>query len=124
MPELPGIIDFASNSALPERSQPAADRLMAGNPVQVVQNLFSDASNQFFAGFWESSPGKWRIRYTENEFCHLLAGRIRIADESGRTWTFAAGASFVVPAGFSGVWEVIEPARKLYAIFEARAGAA
>ncbi len=121
MADLPGIIDFATASGSWERSQPAADRLIAGNPAQTVQNLFSDDSNQFFAGCWESTPGTWRVRYTENEFCHLLAGRIRIADEAGNSWTFAAGASFVVPAGFIGIWEVIEPARKLYAIFAARA---
>lgn len=121
MSKLCGIIDFASMSGLPERSRPAPERLVAGDPEQAVQNLFSDASNQFFAGFWESTPGIWRVRYTENEFCHLLAGRIRITDEAGTSWNFTSGASFVVPAGFNGVWEVIEPARKLYAIFEAKA---
>lgn len=124
MNTMPGIIDFASRSGSPETSQPQADRLIAGNPSQTVRNLFSDASSQFFAGFWESTPGKWRIRYTENEFCHLLAGRIRIADDAGTSWDFSAGASFVVPAGFSGTWEVIEPARKLYAIFESQASTA
>ena len=31
---------------------------------------------------------------------------------------FAAGASFVIPAGFRGVWEVLEPTSKLYVIYE------
>lgn len=118
--DVPPIVDFATAPGEVERSQPAIDRLLAGQPVQGVRNLFSDVSGQFFAGFWESSPGTWRVHYTENEFCHLLGGVIRITSETGIHWTFHPGASFVVPAGFRGVWEVIEPARKLYAIFESR----
>ncbi len=58
------------------------------------------------------------MRYTENEFCHLTRGRIRIADASGQQWTFKAGDSFVIPAGFAGTWEVLEPTAKLYVIYE------
>lgn len=48
----------------------------------------------------------------------MLSGRMRIASQDGSAWTFAAGDSFVVPAGFEGTWEVLEAAVKLYAIFE------
>jgi uncharacterized protein len=116
----PAIIDFSTATATDEASRPSPERLLSGDPVQTVRNLFSDPSGQFFAGTWSSSPGRWRVSYTENEFCHLLDGVIRITDEQGIEKDFAAGSSFVVPAGFSGIWEVIEPARKLYAIFESR----
>ena len=52
----------------------------AGNPEQMARNYFSDSGGRFFAGVWESTPGRWRVRYTENEFCHLTRGRIRIED--------------------------------------------
>jgi uncharacterized protein len=116
----PGIIDFSTATVVAEDSRPAPDRLIAGNPVQSVRNLFTDSTGQFFVGIWSSTPGSWRIRYTENEFCHLLEGAIRLTDSQGTSWSFAAGDSFVVPAGFTGTWEVLEPARKLYAIFESR----
>ena len=32
--------------------------------------------------------------------------------------TSRTGDRFVIPAGFSGTWEVIEPTRKVYAMFE------
>ena len=32
--------------------------------------------------------------------------------------SFEKGDAFVVPAGFDGTWENLEPARKYYAIFE------
>jgi uncharacterized cupin superfamily protein len=114
----PRIVDFAIGTAETSVSRPPADQLLAGEPETTTRNYFSDAGGRFFAGVWESTPGRWRVRYSENEFCHLTRGRIRIADASGRQWTFKAGDSFVIPAGFAGTWEVIEPTAKLYVIYE------
>ena len=58
-----------------ESSRPAADRLIAGEPVQRAWNAFSDVSEQFHAGHWSSSRGVWRVRYTECELCVLITGR-------------------------------------------------
>lgn len=103
-----------------EPSQPAADRLIAGAPRQTVANYFSDRTEQFFAGRWSSTPGKWRIRYTESEFCCLTTGRIVLENTQGKRWEFRAGDAFVIPSGFEGSWEVVEACTKFYAIFEAR----
>lgn len=118
MTELRSIVDF--ETAVAERSalNVAPERLLSGTPEQKVANFFSDTTGQFHCGVWESSPGKWKVRYTENEFCYLTAGKIRISDADGRSKSFGPGASFVIPAGFEGEWEVIESARKLYVIFE------
>jgi uncharacterized cupin superfamily protein len=113
------IIDFAT-ALEGETSIPAADKLLAGNPRQGVANYFTDATGQFFAGRWSSSPGKWRIRYTESEFCCLIRGRVALENTRGDRWEFGTGAAFVIPAGFEGTWEVIEDCTKFYAIFEAR----
>ena len=115
---LPAIVDFAASPPEVTVSRPPADRLLAGAPEQTARNYFSDTTGQFFAGTWESTPGKWRVRYSENEFCHITHGRVHIEDDRGQGRTFGAGDSFVVPAGFSGVWHVQEPTRKLYVIFE------
>lgn len=117
----PGIIDLSTATVVEEVSSPPPDRVLAGQPVQSVRNFFADPTGQFFVGTWSSTPGLWRIRYTESEFCHLLSGAIRLTDGQGTSWSFTAGASFVVPAGFTGTWEVLESASKLYAIFEAKA---
>jgi len=113
------IVDFAATVPEVTVSSPAADRLLAGTPQQTARNYFSDSTGQLFAGVWESTPGKWRVRYTENEFCHITRGSVHIEDEGGCGRTFKAGDSFVVPAGFSGVWQVLEPMSKLYVTFEA-----
>lgn len=102
----------------PEVSAPAADRLIGGRPETRVINYFSDSSQQFFAGRWSATRGKWRIHYTENELCVMTCGRVVLESDSGERNTFGAGDAFVVPAGFSGTWEVLEDCSKIYAVFE------
>lgn len=101
-----------------EVSGPPADRLIAGAPQLRVQNCYTDGTQQFFAGRWAATRGKWRVRYTENELCVMTAGRVVIESASGERSTFGPGDAFVVPAGFSGTWEVLEDCAKIYAIFE------
>ncbi|HLW24025.1 MAG TPA: cupin domain-containing protein, partial [Steroidobacteraceae bacterium] len=103
-----------------EVSEPPSDRLLAGHPQLEVRNFFTDSSQQFFAGRWSATRGKWRVRYTENELCVMTAGRVIIESDTGARESFAAGDAFVVPAGFSGTWEVVEDCTKIYGIFEAR----
>ena len=103
----------------PEPSEPPAERLLAGNPQLQVRNYFTDTSQQFFAGRWSATRGKWRVRYTENELCVMTAGTVVIESASGERSTFRAGDAFVIPAGFTGSWEVLEDCTKIYAIFEA-----
>ena len=114
----PSIVAFASANAEVSESTPAGDRLIAGTPRHIARNFFTDPSGQLFAGVWESTPGKWRVKYTETEFCHITRGSVCIEDDTGAAVTFRAGDSFVVPAGFSGAWQVLEPTAKLYVIFE------
>jgi uncharacterized protein len=113
------IVDFR-HPLESEASVPAADRLIAGDPRQQVTNYFSDSSQQFHTGRWSSTRGKWRIRYSESEFCCLTRGRVALENLEGAKWEFGPGDGFLVPAGFAGTWEVIEDCTKFYAIFEAR----
>ena len=43
---------------------------------------------------------------------------MRLTASDGTACEFAAGDAFVVPAGFTGTWETLEPARKHYVILE------
>jgi uncharacterized cupin superfamily protein len=103
-----------------EVSSQSADVLIAGSPRLGVSNYFTDSSRQFFAGRWSSTRGTWRVRYTENELCVMTSGRVLITSADGAAEIFAAGDAFVIPAGFSGTWEVLEDCTKIYAIFESR----
>jgi uncharacterized protein len=96
----------------------ASERVIAGQPVQTIANAYSSPDQAFHCGVWEGGIGAWRVRYTEHEFCHMLAGRVRILGDDGSERIVVAGESFVIPAGFSGIWEVLEAAQKLYAVYE------
>lgn len=106
-------IDIASVE--PETSVPDPFTLLSGSPVHRTWNLEDDGQG-LFAGVWESSPGEWRIAYTEWEFCHVLAGVSVLTDEDGKARTFRAGDSFVIRPGFRGTWRVVETTRKHYVI--------
>lgn len=100
------------------------EKLVSGNPKQTVWMHYKDPSSRFFVGLWRSERGKWRIAYTEEEFCLMLEGTSIVCDESGRSVTVSAGESFVMPRGFVGTWEVVEPTTKRFVIYEAASGTA
>jgi len=114
---VPRIVDFRETVPV-EESAPAADKIDSGSPRTYVSNHFTDPTGRFFAGTWSSSVGKWRVNYSEHEFCHLLEGRVILESDDGQASHFGPGDAWVIPAGFSGTWETVEPARKRYAIFE------
>ena len=111
------IIDFNAAGA-PENSAPAPEKVLAGNPRQQLWNVFSDPDARFHVGRWASTPGAWRVSYSERELCHLLTGVVRLTDDQGAQRTYRAGDTFMVNKGFSGIWEVIESCSKIYAIYE------
>lgn len=116
----PGVVTLDAATGTEEKLELDPVRLAPGSPMpeQFVRNAYTDATGRFFAGTWRSSVGAWRVSYTENELCVMTAGRVRITDGQGRQVTYGPGDSFVMPAGFKGLWEVLEPAQKVYAIFE------
>ncbi len=96
----------------------APEKLVAGNPRQTAWVHYTDVSGRFMAGIWHSERGCWKILYTEEEYCQLLEGVSVITDQAGVAVTVRAGDEFVIPAGFSGTWEVVEPTRKRFVIYE------
>ncbi|MCB1483430.1 MAG: cupin domain-containing protein [Hyphomicrobiaceae bacterium] len=113
------LIDFAGNLPPSEPYRPLAERILSGDPVQTAHNFYSSADGHFHCGVWTCQPGKWRVVFTEHEFCQILEGVLVVTGDDGASErTFRAGDAFVSPAGFTGIWEVIEPAKKVYAIYE------
>ena len=96
----------------------APEKLIAGNPKQEVWMQYTDASQTYFVGIWASERGKWKVAYTEEEYCKILAGRSVISDLSGNAITVGSGDRFVMPRGFEGTWEVVQPTRKFFVIHQ------
>lgn len=108
-------------SALPkmqERYYLPPEKLLEGNPMQECTVQYTDSAGKFTAGVWTSEVGKWRVHYTEQEYCEVLEGLCLITDEQGGRFRAAPGDRFVIPSGFIGTWEVLEPCRKYFVIYE------
>lgn len=99
----------------PEHGAPAADRIISGQPTHRTWNLEDDGQG-LYAGYWESTPGEWRIAYDEWEFCHIVSGHSVITEENGPDTVVRAGDAFVLRPGFKGTWRAIETTLKHYVI--------
>jgi len=116
--EFPKLVLFQGALPPPAVYRPAPERVLFGDPVPRAQNLFESADKRFNSGIWSADPGTWRVVFSESEFCHILEGVIIVRGDDGSEATFKAGDAFVTPAGFTGTWEIVEPARKFYAVYE------
>ena len=110
-------INLQSLNATPEESLPTGEKILAGNPIQVTENLYLGNNENFFVGHWGSERGKWTIDCTgDEEYCRLLEGEVILTENGGEPKTFTAGDEFIIPEGFKGTWETVEKCRKLYVI--------
>lgn len=75
-----------------------------------------NAEGGLSAGQWEATPGKWRFANDHWEYCRILTGVSIITEDGGDTQMVRPGDSFILRAGFTGIWEVIETTRKDYVI--------
>ena len=91
---IPAPVPLAGAAAESAPVDPA--RVLAGTPVQTIANAYSDPGGRFHCGTWSSTPGRWRVRYTETEFCHLLSGRVRLVADDGRAFEYGPGDAWVI----------------------------
>lgn len=115
------IVDFAQATTPADHYRPAAEKVLKGDPAQKVYHHYASPCEQFGAGVWEGDVGQWTVNYTEHEYCEIVQGVSVLRDLEGNAKTLRAGDRFVIPAGFRGTWEVLEPCRKIYVVFEPKA---
>jgi uncharacterized cupin superfamily protein len=101
-----------------EIDYPQPDRRLAGNPKRTTWNRYE--CNGVFMGEWACEVGKWRIQFgtDEHEFFHVVSGRCRVADSEGQGSEFGPGDACMLPPGFAGSFEVLEPMLKRYVIVD------
>lgn len=109
------ILDFSIDAAGPEEGAPAPDRILAGSPRFVSWEIDAQPGG-LHAGVWEGTPGKWRIDYTEWEYCRVLSGVSVVTEDGAAPRHLTAGDSMIIRPGFKGTWEVVETTRKEYVI--------
>jgi uncharacterized cupin superfamily protein len=109
---------FAKCNTPLEHDRPRPGRLEKGNPLRSTWNHYEH--HGVSAGVWACEPGAWRIAFApgKDEFFHVLEGRIQITNAQGQAEQFGPGDAGVIPAEFTGVFEVLEPVRKHYVIVD------
>jgi uncharacterized protein len=117
---MPSIVLFSEQNTAAEFDHPRPERLVSGNPLRTTWNHYSNDSGEVFSGVWACEPGAWRILMgeREDEFFHVTKGRCRLHSDDGGVAECGAGQSLVIPAGFSGVFEVVEAMEKHYMIVD------
>ena len=117
------LADFR-DTAVPVHDRPRPDRLVTGNPDRTTWTHYSAAHGDFDCGIWACEPGAWRIAFPagKEEFFAVISGRLRITSQAGEAREFGPGDACVIPAGFTGVFEVIETVRKHFVVIDRNAG--
>ena len=121
---MPAIVRFDPPTGAPAIDHPRAERRESGNPKRRTWTLYEARQGDLSAGVWACEVGRWRIEFadTEDEYFCVLEGRVRLHDEAGGVTEVGPGEAAVIPAGFRGSFEVVEPVRKHFVVVERGGG--
>lgn len=108
------ILRVTPEAAEPETERPDPAKVVEGDPVHTTWNV--EEREGLYCGLWQSTPGAWRVEYSEWEFVHILDGVSVLTAEDGTEVTLRAGDAWIIRPGFRGVWRVVETTRKEYVI--------
>jgi uncharacterized protein len=97
-----------------EHGQTPKEIYISGATDSRTWNHFTGEDNRLNCGIWERSPGKVSVDFKYWEFFHLIEGEVIITNENGESWTIRKGEAAIIPAGFKGTWDTVEPVRKHY----------
>lgn len=115
---MPKLTVFSRQTPEASYDHPRPDRVVKGNPLRTTHEHYQTPGEQVSAGIWACEPGAWNIAFApdKHEFFCVIEGRIRITDHHGDAAEFTSGEACVIPPGFTGTFEVLEPVRKYYVL--------
>jgi uncharacterized protein len=94
--------------------RPGAD---SGEPRMSGRILFTTPDGAVEIGIWACTPGGWAIvDRPDTESVQIISGRARMTDAAGVPVELGPGDVLVLPKGWSGRWDILEPVRKLYVL--------
>ncbi|MCR9088943.1 MAG: cupin domain-containing protein [Rhodobacteraceae bacterium] len=99
------------DSATPSEELPVKPGVYIGQKI-----TFEDAHSDDITarvGVWEAGESKTYLEdYPWTEYVLMISGHVVITNEDGTENSFKAGDTFVIPKGFSGIWDVREHMKK------------
>jgi uncharacterized cupin superfamily protein len=117
---MPKLTVFSTANPPPTYDYPRPERLVTGNPRRTTWEHFLTANGDLSTGIWSCEPGAWNIAFApgKDEFFCVIEGRLRITDSDQQVSEFGPGDACVIPAGFTGTFEVLETVRKYYVLID------
>jgi len=101
---------------------PWTDKPTTTTPGQQERDhvLWTSEDGVVTVGVWEAGVGSFTaVRDGFHESCHVISGEVNITDDTGEH-RLGPGSVFVMPDGWSGRWDVIQPVRKSYVVITTR----
>jgi uncharacterized cupin superfamily protein len=100
-------------------SEPLAKVSFYSGEKAYTYRYYQAPSGKESAGIWASKSAHDGIhRATNTEVFHLNAGRVTLADKSGREETFQAGDTVLLPRGAEFAWKQSEDVKEYFAVFD------
>ena len=117
---MPSVIHFSDPAPDPVEDRPALSRAIGTPPLRLTAERYRAEDGALSIGEWACEPGAWRIAFHagRHEFFQVLSGRLRLIDDAGHARDFGPGDACVIPAGFKGVFEVLETVTKRYVMVD------
>ena len=88
-----------------------------GEPMHTSGTTLWSGDGAQETGVWECTPGPSRWSLDDNEFVHILSGRMTVTPDGGEPTEIGPGDTAVFPRGWTGTWQIHETIRKLYVLF-------
>ena len=111
------VVDFKDKVTVSNRRlADLPDRVVDGDPNHQTRMRYTSEDGSLLAGTWTSTPGKWIAFADRDEYCVLLSGHVKLISDDGTEQEFREGDSFLIPNGFRGFWQVLEPTTKHFVI--------
>lgn len=86
---------------------------MASSPYVGETIIHSNADKTVQIGVWEADVSKVKlVDFPVTEFVLMLSGRLVVVNQDGTSNEFKAGDTFVIPKGFTGIWDIRERMKK------------
>lgn len=87
-----------------------------GEPATRTLSFIDDKGRH--AGAWTCTPGAFRSDHSGYvELMHIVGGRAQLVGDDGVIFTLKPGTMFLIPAGWTGTWNITETVTKSFAIF-------
>ena len=88
-----------------------------GEPMHTSGTTLWTGEGDQEAGVWECTAGPSRWTLENNEFVHVLSGRMTVTPDGGEPAEIGPGDTAVFPRGWTGTWQIHQTIRKLYVLF-------